>query len=135
MYNESDMHTGCESCGNSITTYYTNNVGFYCDRCIEEHHQSEAILKKDWSIFSEKLAAYIYRADDGNLKLSSIKYFKSSYFKTFLLFNKVDRTYMIRKAISAIRVMKSYRTWDNSYSDQQEYITREILKLLLKNRR
>lgn len=135
MYNESDTHTGCESCGNSITTYYTNNIGFYCDRCIEEHHQSKATLKKNWFVFGEKLATYLYRADGGNLKNSSFKYFKSTYFKTYLTFDKAARAYMISCTTTAIRIMRGNRCWHNAYNKHQEDITVSILKLLLQNRR
>ena len=135
MYNESDIHTGCESCGNSTITSYTNNIGFYCDRCIEEHCQFESRYTQDWYIYSQKLSVYLFRADSGKLKTSSIKYFKSTYFKTYLSFDKANKLYMINSVISAIRIMRSNRSWDNSYNKHQEDITTSILKLLLQNRR
>ena len=130
MYNESDMHTGCESCGNSVTTHYTNNVGFYCNECLEEHYQFENRYTQDWYIFAQKLSVYLLRADSGKLRISSIKYFKSTYFKTYLSFDKANKFYMINSAISAIRTMRSNRSWDNSYNKHQEDITTLILKLL-----
>ncbi|WP_075499598.1 hypothetical protein [Moritella viscosa] len=135
MYNESDSLNGCESCGNSVTTHYTNNVGFYCNECLEEHYQYESRLTQDWYIFSEKLSVYLFRADGGNLKLSSIKYFKFTYLKKYLSFDKANKFFMINRAISAIRTMRSNRSWDNSYNKDQEDITISILKLLIQNRR
>lgn len=47
MYNESDSHNGCESCGICVITYYKENYGFYCDECLEEAKENEYRSKQD----------------------------------------------------------------------------------------
>ena len=45
-------HDGCEMCGGTGKTPYTENLGFYCDECAGQHGDGRNIKGK-WRPYSE----------------------------------------------------------------------------------
>ncbi len=134
MYNESDMHTGCESCGNWITTHYTNNIGFYCSNCLDEHYAQQFKAQLKYEIIGSKIFNYLCEANCRELTNSSFKYFKSKYYNDYLLLNKYGKHYVVKRMISVISTVRCYREDDESFYNQNESIVNSMLNLLITNR-
>lgn len=131
MYNESDYHTGCESCGVCAITYYKNNYGFYCDECIEEAKESEYRSKQDDYVLCNKIRSYLLRVADRDFSKSNLYYFKSKFFKDYLILNKESKRIVLKSTIS---IFKSIQYYEQDIYIRNKQIFASILNLLFKQR-
>lgn len=132
MFNESDTHSGCESCGKILTVHYTRNIGFYCDDCLFEEQERNSHTEQN--ILIENISSYIAKSIDKKLSKSNFYYFKKKYLNLFLSLTKCNRRRALTITISNIRALEYYSECNKTFFLESKTIINSITNLLIVNR-